>query len=81
MDTPLPGRAGARYLWIMWSFHLHPREGVVAVNVNRWPSQGPYPVVLFSFELIANEEESELGLIERAARAIEIEADRRRRAR
>lgn len=68
-------------LWPMWSIHVHPREGHIAVNVNRWPSTGPYPVVLVDFELLASPGESELLLLERVAQACMAELNTRRYAR
>lgn len=50
-------------------------DGRVRVGVNRWPATGRYPVPLTSFELLDCAGESELALVARCARAVELQCE------
>lgn len=62
----------------MWTINVQRREGNVHVWVCRWPQQGRYPVDLASFVLADQPAESELAMLGRAARAVELELEARR---
>lgn len=58
----------------MYSIHIHPRAGKIAVNVNRWGQNGPYPAVLIEFDMDEVEGQSELGMLARVGRCVYAEA-------
>lgn len=59
----------------MWTFNIQRRELNVYVRVCRWPSSGRYPVELANFVLDDSPAETELALLARAARAVELQLE------
>jgi hypothetical protein len=63
----------------MWNINIVIVQDRVHVRVLRWKSEGRFPAQLADMELVYCPGESELGLISRCARAVELELEVRRR--
>lgn len=57
----------------MWTVNISRDGGYVYVRVLRWTHPIRYPMQLATFELIDCDGESELGMLQRALRAAELE--------
>lgn len=62
----------------MWTINIQDRGAHIGVRLLHWARDGRYPRPLCDFELIAATGESELALLARCARAVELECEARR---